>query len=54
MSQPGVTGTSVGLKGNQIVLRVFTHGIQPPIRKLISSQLSGVPLDWEEGEIVAQ
>ena len=53
MEQKGVTGTSVGLDaGGKIVLRVFTHGITEPTRRAIAERLQGVPLAWEEGEII--
>ena len=35
MNQSGVTGTSIGLgSGGQPVLRIFTHGITEPTRRL--------------------
>lgn len=55
MNQSGVTGTSIGLgSGGQPVLRIFTHGITEPTRREVAKKLPGVPLAWEEGEVVPQ
>jgi|GEM_PF-4625332 len=55
MAQPGVTGTGVGLgtKG-ELVLRIYTTGILQTTRDEINKKLAGVPVDWEEGDIVPQ
>lgn len=54
MSQQGVTGTSIGLDaGGDLVLRIFTVGATPATRSNVAARLPGVPLAWEEGEIVA-
>lgn len=55
MAKPGVTGTSIGLDATkQIVLRIYTKGITQATRQAITSKLVDVPIDWEEGDIVAQ
>jgi hypothetical protein len=54
MAQPGITGTGIGLDaGGRLVLRIFTKGISPTTRESIAQQLPSVPLDWEEGDIIA-
>lgn len=54
MSQEGVTGTGIGLgRSGEPVLRIFTAGISPATQKVIVQKLAGVPLAWEEGEVVA-
>lgn len=54
MEQPGVTGTGIGLgSSGQIVLRIYTHGIAEPTRQAITNKLAGLPVSWEEGEVVA-
>ncbi len=53
MKQTGVTGTGIGLgPGGNVVLRIFTSGIQEPTRNAIAVKLQGIPLAWEEGEVV--
>jgi hypothetical protein len=54
MAQPGVTGTGIGLDARgQLVLRIFTKGISASTRQSIAGQLPHVPLDWEEGDVIA-
>lgn len=55
MSQPGVLGSSVGLgRDGDIRLRIFTNQISESTRREIQSRISGIPIDWDEGdEIVA-
>jgi hypothetical protein len=54
MAQPGVTGTGIGLDARgQLVLRIFTKGISASTRQSIAKQLPHVPLDWEEGDVIA-
>jgi hypothetical protein len=55
MAQPGVIGTGIGLdSGGRVVLRIFTHGATPVTRRTIANRLGGVPLGWEEGDVVPQ
>ena len=54
MAQAGVIGTGIGLNpGGQVVLRIFTKGMQQATRQTIATRLAGVPVAWEEGEVVA-
>ena len=54
MAQAGVIGTGIGLNpGGQVVLRIFTKGIKQATRQTIATKLAGVPVAWEEGEVVA-
>ena len=53
MSQPGVTGTGVGLTADgKVALRIFTHGMTKQGRVAIAARLGDLPIAWEEGEIV--
>ena len=53
MAQDGVTGTGIGLdRGGDVVLRIFTTGISDATRRTIATKLTGVPIAWEEGEVV--
>ncbi len=53
-AQAGVIGTGVGLDpSGQVVLRIFTKGIKQATRQAIAARLVGVPVAWEEGEVVA-
>jgi len=37
----------------QVVLRIFTKGMKQATRQAIAAKLGDVPLDWEEGEVIA-
>jgi hypothetical protein len=52
MSQPGVTGTGIGLTASgDVALRIFTTRITDSTRAAIRSRLpEDAPIDWDEGE----
>jgi hypothetical protein len=53
MSQPGVTGTGIGLNRGQVVLKIFSHGAPAETRQAVAKRLVGVPIAWEDGDVIA-
>lgn len=54
MAQEGLIGTGIGLGSQgQVLLRIFTKGMKQATRQAIAAKLGDVPLDWEEGEVIA-
>lgn len=57
MSLPGVTGTSVGIdmKTDEVSLVIYNDGkTSQEIRRQVSEKLDGIPIAWEDGDILAQ